>query len=463
MVPEKTSGDILYRAPTVGELIDRRPMSRYQIWTMALCGMVIVLDGFDTQSIGFLAPSMAETLRVPVKTFGPIFAAALVGLMISSMLSGPIADRWGRKGPIVACTLIFGMFAMLTARCTSFNELLAFRFLTGLGLGGALSNSVALMSEYAPKRLLAVIVSIMFCGMPAGAVLATQVSAVMLPRWGWQSVFYAGGVLPITLALLLVAILPESVRYMEVSGAKQQKISRILARISPDLRDTAFSRSVHEDQRKNAPVVNLFTEGRAAGTILLWIPFFMNLLMLYFVVFWLPALLRQTGKPVSAGITAVMLFSAGGIVGSFLEGGFMNRWGQMQVLFAGFLATTLLIASLAYSNSFPLMMAITLVLGFVVQGAQGGLSAVAATFYPTSIRSTGIGWCLGVGRIGSIVGPMLGGVMLKLDWSPRQILLAGSIPALCAAAATFTSLRFGSNVAVEQQQAGIVAEPTVMH
>jgi MFS transporter, AAHS family, 4-hydroxybenzoate transporter len=451
------------RAPTIHGIIDQRPMGRYQIWTMVLCGAVIVLDGFDTQSIGFLAPSMAETLRVPIKTFGPIFAAALVGLMISSMLSGPIADRWGRKWPIVACTLIFGAFAMLTARCTSFNELLAFRFLTGLGLGGALSNSVALMSEYAPKRLLAVIVSIMFCGMPTGAVLATQVSAIMLPRWGWQSVFYAGGILPLILALLLIAILPESVRYLEVSGANQRRISNILARIAPELRDAPISRPGHQDQRRKAPVINLFTEGRAAGTILLWIPYFMNLLMLYFVVFWLPALLRQTGKPVSAGITAIMLFSVGGIAGSFVEGGFMNRWGAFPVLLTEFLCTTLLIASLAYSTSFPLMMTITFVLGFVVQGAQGGLSAVAATFYPISIRSTGIGWCLGVGRIGSIVGPILGGVMLKLDWTPREILLAGSIPALCAAAATFTSLRLRTNLSADEMEAGIVEEPAVLH
>jgi AAHS family 4-hydroxybenzoate transporter-like MFS transporter len=406
---------------------------------------------------------MAETLHVSVKTFGPIFAAALVGLMISSMLSGPIADRWGRKGPIVACTLIFGTFAMLTARSTSFDQLLVFRFLTGLGLGGALSNSVALMSEYAPKRLLAVIVSMMFCGMPAGAVLATQVSTVMLPRWGWQSVFYAGGILPITLAVLLIAILPESVRYLEVSGANQRKISKILARISAELADAAISRSQQQDSRRNAPVINLFTEGRAAGTILLWIPYFMNLLMLYFVVFWLPALLRQTGKPVSAGITAVMLFSVGGIAGSFIEGTFMNRWGAFAVLLTEFLCTTLLIASLAYSNSFPLMMTITFVLGFVVQGAQGGLSAVAATFYPISIRSTGIGWCLGVGRIGSIVGPILGGMMLKLDWSPREILLAGSIPALCAAAATFMSMRLPSNRPAKQQSGDLAQESAVIH
>ena len=451
------------RAPTINEIIDQRSMSRYQIWTMALCGTVIVLDGFDTQSIGFLAPSMAESLHIPIKNFGPIFVFALIGLMISSMLSGPIADRWGRKWPIVTCTLIFGMFAMLTARCTTFDQLLACRFLTGLGLGGALSNSVALMSEYAPKRLLAVIVSIMFCGMPTGAVLATRVSAVMLPRWGWQSVFYAGGVLPLTLTLLLIAILPESVRYLEVSGANERKISKILARISPELADAPISRSEHRDQRGNAPVANLFTEGRAAGTILLWIPFFMNLLMLYFVVFWLPALLRQTGKPVSAGATAIMLFSVGGIAGSFVEGNLMNRWGQFTVLLAEFLCTTLLIASLAYSVSFSLMMTITFVLGFVVQGAQGGLSAVAATFYPISIRSTGIGWCLGVGRIGSIVGPMIGGLMLKLDWSPREILLAGSIPALCAAAATFASLRLRSKLPAEQKGAGLAEESAVIH
>jgi AAHS family 4-hydroxybenzoate transporter-like MFS transporter len=157
-------------------------------------------------------------------------------------------------------------------------------------------------------------------------------------------------------------------------------------------------------------------------------------------------------------MTAIMLFSVGGIVGSAIEGNLMNRWGQLAVLFAEFLCTTLLIASLAYSSSFSLMMTITFILGFVVQGAQGGLSAVAATFYPTSIRSTGIGWCLGIGRIGSIVGPMIGGVMLKLDWSPRQILMAGAIPALCAAAATFTSLRLGSNLPAERRATTIAEE-----
>lgn len=449
------------RAPTVSEMIDQRPLSRFQVWTMALCALVVVLDGFDTQSIGFLAPSMAESLRIPVKNFGPIFGAALFGLMISSMLIGPIADRCGRKWPIVICTLLFGTFAMLTARASSFTELRNFRFVTGLGLGGALSNVVALMSEYAPKRLVAVAVSILFCGMPAGAVLGALVSWFMLPRWGWQSVFYAGGVLPFVLALLLFAILPESVRYLEISGRDPRRITKILARISPDLAAASFTQAPREDQRRKVPMIHLFTEGRAGATILLWIPYFMNLLILYFIVSWQPALLRQSGMPAKAGIAAIFLFSAGGIAGSATEGILINRWGVFTVLLAEFISSALLIGSLAYSTFFPLTMIITLVLGFVVQAAQAGLNVIGATIYPTSIRSTGIGWALGIGRIGSIVGPVLVGVLLKLAWGPREIFLAGAIPALSAAAAALVSLWLRRNLPAGQQQGELIQESPV--
>ncbi len=446
------------RAPTVSETIDRRPLSRFQIVTMILCGTVIVLDGFDTQTIGFLAPSMADTLHIPVKTFGPVFGAALFGLMISSMAAGPIADRWGRKWPIVFCTLTFGTFAILTGRATTFRELIAFRFLTGLGLGGGLSNAVALLSEYAPRRLLSILVGILYCGMPTGALLGGLVSSVMLPRWGWQSVFYAGGILPFALALLLIAILPESVRYLEVSGADRREISKILARISPELADAPMSRTSLDDRRRKSPVKHLFTQGRAPGTILLWIPYFMNLLILYFTVSWLPALLRQTGLPVSAGIIAITVFSAGGIIGSSSEGYLMNWWGAGGALLTQFICTALLIASLAYSISFPLTIAITFVLGVVVQGAQGGLGVIAATIYPTSIRSTGIGWALGVGRVGSIVGPLLGGWMLTLDWGPRQILLAGAVPAVLSAAAILLNIWFQKKSPPSPQEAEIIEE-----
>jgi AAHS family 4-hydroxybenzoate transporter-like MFS transporter len=209
------------------------------------------------------------------------------------------------------------------------------------------------------------------------------------------------------------------------------------------------------------PVKFLFSEGRAAGTVLLWIPFFMNLLIIYFVVNWLPSLLRQADLPSTAGITAIILFSVGGVAGSFTEGYMMNWWGALPVLLAEFVATALLIVALASFSSFALMMAITLVLGFVVEGAQGALIAVSASFYPTAIRSTGVGWAFGVGRIGSIVGPMLGGLLLTMRWGPREIIKAGAIPALCAVVAILVSMWRLNNFAPTQKENQTVEEQPV--
>jgi AAHS family 4-hydroxybenzoate transporter-like MFS transporter len=448
------------RAFRVSEIIDERPLSRFQSRTILLCGVVLVLDGFDTQSIGFLAPSMAESLHISIRTFGPVFAAALIGLMISSMTVGPIADRVGRKWPVVIATLTFATFAIATARATTFNELVAFRFLTGLGLGGAMPNVVALTSEYAPKRLQQVLVAMLFCGMPFGALLGGLVSSVMLPRWGWQSVFYAGGILPLVVALNLIKVLPESIRFLSVSGTDRNEINRILSQISAELAHTPLDFSLSsEDQRlEGIPVIHLFTEGRAIGTILLWVPFFMNLLILYFIISWLPALLRQTHMPVSAGIIAVSVFSLGGMAGSLMQGRVMNAWGSFIVLLSEFVLCLMLIGSLAFIKSFPLMMITTFLLGFFVQGAQAGLNALSATFYPTSIRSTGVGWALGVGRFGSIVGPVFGGIMMSLEWSPRQIFFGGTIPALLASFAITVSYFLRGSISAYRAKTNVDSE-----
>jgi AAHS family 4-hydroxybenzoate transporter-like MFS transporter len=398
---------------------------------------VLVLDGFDTQSIGFLAPSMALSLNIPIHSFGPVFAAALIGLMLSSMIAGPLADHVGRKWPIVLATLTFATFALATARATTFNELVAFRFLTGLGLGGAIPNVVALTTEYAPKRIQQVVVTTLFCSMPFGALLGGLVSSVMLPHWGWRSVFYVGGVLPLVVALILVKLLPESIRFLSLKGTDRSAINKILSRIAPEIAqgELDLSPSREESRLKGVPVVHLFTEGRAMGTLLLWVPFHMNLLILYFIISWLPSLLRQTHMSASAGIFGVSIFSLGGIVGSLLQGRAMNALGSFVVLLSEFTLCLLLIGSLAFIGTFPLMMSVTFLLGCLVQGAQAGLNALSATFYPTSIRSTGVGWALGIGRVGSIVGPLLGGIMISREWSSQQIFFAGAIPALLAAGA----------------------------
>jgi len=442
------------RALRVSEMIDQRPLSRFQISTILLCGLVLVLDGFNSQSIGFLAPSMSETLGIPLKTFGPIFGAALFGLMIGALGSGPIADRWGRKWVVVLSTLTFAMFTLLTARATSFDQLLIFRFLTGLGLGGAMPNVVALTCEYAPKRLVAVVVGVLMSGMPLGLVVGGLVSSVMIPRWGWRLVFYFGGIMPVIVSLVLIKWLPESVRFLSVRGGDPQTISRILARISPELANAPINREVLRDHRREGlPVKYLFTEGRAASTILLWVPFFMNLLTLFFIVSWLPALLRQAAMPISAGVAAVSLFSVGGIIGSISQGPLMNRCGSYVVLMAEFGLCALLSGSLAFvATSFWLMLTVSMILGGCVTGAQSGLNALAASFYPTSIRSTGVGWALGIGRIGSIVGPVLGGIMLAMEWNPQQILLAGAFPSLIAGIAIFLSNHFQGDASAYRQE-----------
>src|ERR1039458_6168424 len=165
---------------TVSGLIDQRPLGRFQVWIVALCGLVLVLDGFDAQTITFLAPSFAESNRIPIHSFGPIFSASLVGLMIAAMITGPVADRWGRKWPVVFSTLSFAIFSLFTARASSFNELLLLRFLTGLGLGGAMPNVVALASEYVPRRLLSVVVTVLFTGMPLGGVICGFLSSMLI-------------------------------------------------------------------------------------------------------------------------------------------------------------------------------------------------------------------------------------------------------------------------------------------
>src|SRR5580704_651742 len=226
---------------TVSDLIDGRPFSKFQIGIVVQCGTLILLEGFTAQCIGFLAPGIAHDLSIPLKSFGPIFSAALVGLMIGALSCGPIADRYGRKMVVVSSTLMFAVFTVLTARVGSIEGLLVMRFLTGVGLGGAMPNAVALTAEYTPKRLQTVIVSAIFAGMPLGAATASLVSTIMLPHWGWRSVFYLGGLLSLMIAVSLIKLLPESVKFLTATGADPRKVEAIIAKMVPSTKGVTLS------------------------------------------------------------------------------------------------------------------------------------------------------------------------------------------------------------------------------
>jgi AAHS family 4-hydroxybenzoate transporter-like MFS transporter len=330
--------------------------------------------------------------------------------------------------------------SLLAATAHSLDALVVLRFLTGLGLGGAMPNAVSLAAEYAPKRLQPMFVSAIFVGMAGGALVASGVGGVLMPIWGWRSVFVVGGLLPIALSLVLLKSLPESLRFLAVAGVDRQRMSAIVRRIAPEAADVALAPEPASERRAGVPVKHLFTEGRAGGTVMLWIPFFMNLLIIYFILSWLPSLLRDAGMPVGAGITAIAAFSVGGIVGTLLQGPLMKAFGVYAPMLAEFVASLALVwlSAMIFAN-FQLMIVVTFMLGVAVQAAQAGLNVLAAMYYPTVMRSTGVGWALGVGRVGAIVGPLIGGAMLEMHWTPREIFLAGAVPAFISAVAVVVS------------------------
>jgi AAHS family 4-hydroxybenzoate transporter-like MFS transporter len=382
-------------------------LSPLQIRVAVLCGLVAMLDGFDTQSIAYVAPSIASSWHLNPAVLGPIFSAGLLGLAIGALALSSLADRYGRRVVILFSVFAFGVFALLTARAESLGELAVFRLLTGIGLGGAMPNIIALTSEYAPADRRGTVVTAMFCGFPLGATIGGFLSAPLIHSFGWQSVFVVGGLTPLVLLLVLLFWLPESVRG-----------------------ETSLTKP-----RERFPVLELFSEGRARRTGLVWVAFFMNLLVMYFLTNWLPSLLNASGMSLNIAIWSTALLNLGGVAGGLSLGRLIDRHNPYLVLGTAYAGAAVCIVAIALSTSGFWLLLFALLAGFGVSGAQIGLNAVTAAAYPAAIRSTGIGWALGVGRVGSILGPAVGGILLGLGWTNQALLLAAVLPAMIASAA----------------------------
>ncbi|GLR83450.1 MFS transporter [Bradyrhizobium iriomotense] len=427
----------------VTEVIEQARFGRLQFLILVLCGWIAMLDGFDTQAIAYVAPVIAEQWGIAMAGFGPIFGAGLAGLTVGAFVLSPAADRFGRKNVILLSVLLFGIFALVTARATTLSELMVYRFLTGLGLGGAMPNIIALTSEYAPKRMRALLIAIMFCGFPLGSTIGGVISAPLIGAFGWHSVFVVGGVLPLVTLIALFIWLPESIRFLVTRGVADERIANLLARLDPAASQATASRYVMPSvQASGFPVAKLVAEGRASMTLLLWVAFFMNLLVMYFLVNWMPSLLRASGLPLNIAILSTAVLNAGGIVGAIVLGRFVDRLDPYLVLGGAYSASALFIAGIAFgsANVWTLMTS-TFLAGFGVVGAQIGMNALAAGLYPTEIRSTGVGWALGVGRIGSIIGPVAGGVLLGFGWTAQSVVLTAAVPALLAGLAVIALRR----------------------
>ncbi len=426
------------RVVDAGEVIDSAPLSRFQILIFVLCGLVALLDGFDAQAIAFTAAAMADEFKMPVTAFGPIFGAGTAGLALGAIMLPPFADRFGRRYQIILATLIFGLFSLATVWVQSFGALAALRFLTGIGVGAAVPNLVPLACEYAPQRMRAMLITVVTASWPLGAVIGGAISAKLIPAHGWQSVYYLSGLTPLALAAVLFLALPESIRFMVKRGDKPQAIASILGRIEPGISFSADDRFVlaEEGGVNGFAVKKLFGEGRAAVTILLWIPFFMNFLVLFFMFNWLPPLIRQTGLPIERAILGAVVFNLGGIVGGVVLGRMMDKFGNFIVIGTAYVFAAFFVGAVGLVTfSPPLLMTMLALAGACTVGTQVCGNALAASLYPTAMRATGVGWAYGIGRVGSIAGPVMGGILITQQWDMRSLFLIAAVPLACAAVA----------------------------
>lgn len=418
------------RSIDIDERIDASPIGLLQWRIVAICFALAAVDGFDAQAIAFVAPLLKAQFTIASGEMGFLFSSALVGLMIGAFVFSPVADRIGRKPVIIVSGVLIGVFALLTATASSVTELFAYRFLTGIGIGGVMPNINTLTSEFAPARQRAFLMTLMFAGFPLGAVAGGLVSTQLIASYGWPSVFVLGGVAPIVLIPAIVFYLPESLRFQVATGASCGNVARTLSRV-----DTSYSHQASDfftvaQKGGGGSVLGLFREGRASGTLLIWITVFANLLIMYSLMSWLPSVMREANLPLSRAILAAVVFNFGGVVGGLVLARIIDRHGPYGALAIAFAFAAAAIAAIGVSTAnSSLAFAAIFVGGFTVIGTQFGMNALTVNFYPTGIRATGLGWAHAMGRIGSIIGPIAVGAVLALEWELPQVFLLAAAPA----------------------------------
>ena len=443
----------------VPKWIDQRGLSGLQITVFALCFLMSAFEGFDAQMMGFVAPAIIRDFHVPPPAMAAVFASGLFGLLIGCLVIAPMADWIGRKKIIVGSALLFGVFTVATTQAHSLNALLWLRLLTGLGLGGAMPNGIALTAEYLPARRRAALTMAMFVGFPFGATVGGLAAAPLIPQYGWQIVFWIAGILPILFGLFLGFALPESIRHLVTKGEHGVAVRRILARIDPRAELPAdASYVINEERNPGLTLPYLFRGGRALGTVLLWTMFFMSLLDIFFLSSWLPTVLSQSGMAEEAAVASAAVLQGGGVLAALLVGRFVDRYGFFIVLTPLYALAAVAIAVLGQPGlSVSLIMVAAFLSGAGVVGGQTAVNVLAAVYYPTFMRATGVGWGLGIGRIGSIVGPVIGGMLIQRQWGNQSLFLAAAVPAVAAVIATILmALTNGKRVAATQADDAIV-------
>ena len=427
-------------------LINASGIGRTQMLVAILGGAALLVEGFDTSVIGYIAPQLTRLWHVPPSTLGSILTADMVGLLLGYLFLSPLSARFGHKRMVVACTAAFGALTFLTITSGNVAMLIGFRFLTGIGVGGAMPSAVALTGEYFPQRVRSTSITLVYIGFSLGQIGAGVVANFLLEPFGWQAVLAFGGAVTLLLSALFWFVLPESLEYLINRGNDKTRAVAILSRLQPTLQLSPATRLIAGRQgTRKVTVGQLLEGGRALGTSLMWVGMFMNLMIYFFLQKWLTQLLVNVGLSQSTAITATTVGLAGGIVAAFIIGPLMDRIGPYAVVAALFVLSAVSAVVMAQVLNHPapfVIIVVSLFVGFCLSGGQKANNALSVYFYPTALRGTGLGWGLGIGRIGGVIGPFVAGLLLTAGWTPAALFLAASGPMLIGAIAIATMGQF---------------------
>jgi AAHS family 4-hydroxybenzoate transporter-like MFS transporter len=385
-----------------------------------------------------------------------VLSAALFGLAIGALAAGPLADKLGRKRLLVAAVFVFALACFASAFSADLTQLTVLRFVTGVGLGAAMPNAVTLMSEYCPDKRRAMLTNTMFCGFPLGAAFGGFLAAWMIPQWGWRSVLELGGVTPFILSILMLFLLPESVRYMVAKAHPVEQIREVLSRIS-DAAASATKFVLTEAKPHIAGASGLgvvFSRSYAAGSVMLWLAYFMGLVIFYALINWMPILFKDAGIDPKQATLITALFPLGG-VGAILFGWLMDQFNGNRIIALGYLLTAGSVFLIGQAvGAVGLLMAAVFVAGVLMNTAQSSMPALAAGFYPTQGRASGVSWMLGIGRFGGIAGSFLVAELTRRQVGLASIFTIVAVAGVIAAIALMVKQFAHPESAAEHTAAG---------
>jgi AAHS family benzoate transporter-like MFS transporter len=414
----------------VHKLADEARFNPFHRLVLLWCALIIIFDGYDLAVAGIALPSIMKEMGVEATQAGFMVSSALFGMMFGAIFLGTIADRIGRRWAIVICIALFSVFTAAAGLAKDPLTFAVVRFLAGLGIGGVMPNVVAHMTEYAPKKMRATLVTLMFSGYAVGGIVAALLGKGLIETYGWQSVFFAAG-LPVLLIPFILKSLPESMPFLLARG-RHEELRRIASKLEPSYRPAATDRFAvpAEDKADSAPIKHLFSEGRGFSTAMFWIAFFMCLFMVYALSSWLTKLMAGAGYSLGSALTFVLVLNVGAIVGAVGGGWLADRFHIKAVLAAMYALAAVSITLLGVPMPTELLFVVVGLAGASTIGTQIVANAYTGQFYPMAIRSTGLGWALGIGRSGAIIAPIVIGVLVAMKLPLQQNFIAIAIPAV---------------------------------